>query len=598
MRTFSRVAKLVVILVVLVGMPIGAAAEARSQVFQPVPIPVFAGVWEGADGPVSRGEVSRSWLWGPSVRGQAYEFYLETPSNNGQRFVQYFDKARMEETDPSADPGSPWYVTTGLLVREMVSGRIQAGNDYFFQRSPSVVPVAGDLDSRTTPRFADFASVATLDGVSNTVEDRIGQVVSNWMSVGGEVTPGNGPEDAVNVAYVSETGHNIPDVFWNWMNDPASGVSDNPTGNWVYVMGYPITEAYWINAPLAGVDTPMLVQLYERRAVTYTPSNSPAWRVEMGNVGLQYLQWQNPLTNEDVAWSLDSKQLAFLSNPLGNWDITVADAQGGGSRVLAGDPFDQLSPIWQTNGRVAFIDGRDYTSASMNVEDGSATWFDMWYPTPSPNEARLAYIDGFGQLLVDDQVVEGAEFVIGDSLSWSADSSTLLYTRSVEIDKGYYANVVFTYREGVVTQAFPRRGDEASWLTSGNFLYDQSLSPDGQKVVLSIIGEASSELRVVDLATGGSVPIDLGMNPIGADWGSTGWIVFRGANGALWMIEDVDPSTILPISVAPVSDWDPVWSPDGNWIAFERDAGTGSEIWVVNPFVGEWHKIALLPTRP
>jgi hypothetical protein len=34
------------------------------------------------------------------------------------------------------------------------------------------------------------------------------------------------------------------------------------------------------------------VQLYERRVLTYTPGNSAAFEVEMGNVGQHYFEWR------------------------------------------------------------------------------------------------------------------------------------------------------------------------------------------------------------------------------------------------------------------------------------------------------------------
>jgi hypothetical protein len=36
----------------------------------------------------------------------------------------------------------------------------------------------------------------------------------------------------------------------------------------------------------------VLIQLFERRTLTYNPANAPAIRVEMGNVGLQYFHWR------------------------------------------------------------------------------------------------------------------------------------------------------------------------------------------------------------------------------------------------------------------------------------------------------------------
>ena len=36
----------------------------------------------------------------------------------------------------------------------------------------------------------------------------------------------------------------------------------------------------------------VLVQLFERRTLTYTPSNAPARQVEMDNVGHRYFAWR------------------------------------------------------------------------------------------------------------------------------------------------------------------------------------------------------------------------------------------------------------------------------------------------------------------
>ncbi len=58
--------------------------------------------------------------------------------------------------------------------------------------------------------------------------------------------------------------------------------------DWVRVLGLPITEPYWVKAKIGGVEKDVLVQLFERRVLTYTPSNPPGWQVEMGNVGRHY----------------------------------------------------------------------------------------------------------------------------------------------------------------------------------------------------------------------------------------------------------------------------------------------------------------------
>jgi hypothetical protein len=55
--------------------------------------------------------------------------------------------------------------------------------------------------------------------------------------------------------------------------------------NWVFAMGYPITEAYWTKMRVGGNDWPVLIQAYQRRVVTYTPGFPAEWRIQQGNVG-------------------------------------------------------------------------------------------------------------------------------------------------------------------------------------------------------------------------------------------------------------------------------------------------------------------------
>jgi hypothetical protein len=84
--------------------------------------------------------------------------------------------------------------------------------------------------------------------------------------------------------YDKTLGHNIADVLLTYMN--------SITGGWLFVLGYPITDPYWTVTKLAGTNTYVLVQLFERRALTYTPTNPVDWRVEMGNIGRHYFSWR------------------------------------------------------------------------------------------------------------------------------------------------------------------------------------------------------------------------------------------------------------------------------------------------------------------
>ena len=82
----------------------------------------FERTWDRTDRPVSLGQVSRSYYWGPAPNtGGLLEDYAQ--GAGGKRLVQYFDKSRMEINNPGADPSDPFFVTNGLLTVELISGQ-------------------------------------------------------------------------------------------------------------------------------------------------------------------------------------------------------------------------------------------------------------------------------------------------------------------------------------------------------------------------------------------------------------------------------------------------------------------------------------------
>lgn len=250
--------------------------------------PNFEKTWLRADKPVQDGRASRSWLWGPWLgKGQM------EPYNGGSRLVQYFDKSRMEVNNPNGDRSQPWFVTNGLLVMEMITGRLQTGDSSFEQRGASDEALGGD------PRSINDVSpgYTSLSGVMAAQPDRTGQTITTQLKRDGGTSGVDAPANVKYANYVDQTKHNIPDVFWNFMNQSGIVYENGRFVNgkvmdWVFAFGYPVTDAYWIRAKLGGTETWMLVQAFERRILTYTPSNVPAFQVEMGNVGQHYRRWR------------------------------------------------------------------------------------------------------------------------------------------------------------------------------------------------------------------------------------------------------------------------------------------------------------------
>ena len=246
--------------------------------------PNVQNLWQSADGPVAAHAVSRTWIYGPKAFDIRSEPYQEAPG--GQRQVFYFDKTRMELTNPAGDRASQWFVSTGRLVYELVSGQMQLGNNTFQGRPPANVPVAGDPApvNPSAPTYASFNGLASLNN-DRRAANRTGQPVLESLNQAGQVALlGTAPTPVTYVYYDNTLGHNVPDVLMRWMNSLP-----NP---WLFVTGLPLSEPYWARVKVGGKDTDVLMQIFERRAVTYTPANDPAWQVELGNVGQHYHVWR------------------------------------------------------------------------------------------------------------------------------------------------------------------------------------------------------------------------------------------------------------------------------------------------------------------
>jgi len=254
---------------------------------------VFQKVWDKADGPVVAGKVARSWLWGPQANYLGMETYVE--GDNSERLVRYYDKSRMEVNHPATNSDDPYYVTNGLLVTELIANEIQLGDSEFITATvPSTLPVAGDprKDNPLTPGYQALRGVSSLHG-ENQAPTRVGQRVDQAIDVNGivSVDPTANAGLAKYAAYAPQTGHNIPDLFWSYLQKMQADYGFD----WTFVMGYPISEAYWTQMRVSGQDMPVMIQAYQRRVLTYTPGFAEGWQVEMGNVGQHYFEWRYEL---------------------------------------------------------------------------------------------------------------------------------------------------------------------------------------------------------------------------------------------------------------------------------------------------------------
>jgi hypothetical protein len=255
----------------------------------------FYRTWERTERPVMDRSVSRTWMWGPqAITGPITEPYMEAPGQ--YREVQYFDKTRMEINNPNEDPESRWFVTNGLLAKELITGRVQVGHLSHIDVEPSGSQIAGDPHPHS-PTYRALGELLNepAASVESLITERLERVDGDFERID---DPALAEYEVEAAYYVPETKHTVAEPFWTFMNSVGPVFENGVTlegrlfEDPFFATGFPITEAYWVHVPVGGEWQDVLIQCFERRCLTYTPGNSSGWQVEAGNIGRHYHQFR------------------------------------------------------------------------------------------------------------------------------------------------------------------------------------------------------------------------------------------------------------------------------------------------------------------
>lgn len=256
--------------------------------------PAFYNEWH-------HGEVGIPNFWGPlsTAHDGVMESYKEGPGD--KRVVQYFDKTRMELTNPATGN-----VTNGLLTVEMATGQTQMGDASFETRPAARSNVAGDPGS-TGVTYADLALApkhpspgATGNGSpypwaydngmfnprGNFEYKREGDHYVSTVA-GGPFYPFDAPGSARSL-YIEggPYGHVVYGAFIRFLQPLAT--SADRASSVVNAVGYPITPFFFARTTIEGTSQWVIVQAFERRVLTMTADGL----VEFGNIGQHYYQWR------------------------------------------------------------------------------------------------------------------------------------------------------------------------------------------------------------------------------------------------------------------------------------------------------------------
>ena len=278
----------------------------------------FEATWGLTDKDILGGQ-RQSWLWGPQAfGGPVLEQYANAATRTNGRMVQYWDKGRMER---ESDGKGGFLFTVGKLGWELLTGKVDLGGGQTADLAPADIPLVGPLrieDNNTigasstdlppiklAPTYAD----ANIEAAQRT-QDYSGAPITWILRPGGKIEQFAPPTATYLANYNAETGHHVADVFASWYSQTFyTSYNDDPTDTLSNDLrdklegldpGNPLTDPFWVEVTVDGVDRLILVQIFERWTMTYNPANPSGWQVELGNVGLHYYEWRYEVPTREI----------------------------------------------------------------------------------------------------------------------------------------------------------------------------------------------------------------------------------------------------------------------------------------------------------
>ena len=279
-------------------------------------------------------------------------------------------------------------------------------------------------------------------------------------------------------------------------------------------------------------------------------------------------------------------QITFVSDRDGNSEIYVMDNDGGNPRRLTNNPDGDFQPSWSPDGkRIVFRSNRD----------------GLMGPFGTTSDIYVMDADGGNQQRLTENPGGGG------SPSWSPDGERIAF-ESFKMDRGggflHFDIYVMDADEGNpqnLTNNNPDNDQHPSW------------SPDGKRIVFSsqreghFIGDfgTTSDIYVMDANESNQQRLtknrQYDWNPVWSPDGER--IAFESARkGDLQNLEiyvmDADGGNQQRLTENRVHDGSPSWSPDGERIAFESDRKRNSEnfeIYVMDNDGGNQQKLTNHP---
>jgi len=354
-------------------------------------------------------------------------------------------------------------------------------------------------------------------------------------------------------------------------------------------------------------------------------------------------------------FSPDGGRIAFISDAMGAENVWVADADGTHARQVSQDRKAEFaSPIWLEDGRQILVSRRSTIGDSgsfelfqYSVDGGTGVRItkggdgpedaqeNAVGPVVSPDgkyvyytkrSAKFSFTPEFMALIPRSQIVRrdrstGEEVALTEAIGsafrpWlSPDGTRMVYGTRYKTATALKLLDLRSREERWIKYPVQRDDQESQYGSAFNrdILPGYAFTPDGQYIVAAYDGK----IHRIDIASGKdtlipfTVQVSQGIGaelnfPLRVEEGPVRWRVLQGASlspdGRRLSFSAANHLYLMNIGAAPRRithgndhEYQPVWSPDGRWIAYVTWTSGGGQVWKIRSDGGKPIQLTRVP---